>query len=484
MTGTAAPPHAHSWVWAVLAPEHRRVCVLGDPGLNATLREAGLHVREDLDSGAPAPDAVLVGGASRTPAVLRSAARLRGAEVVAVAVGGGREALPDRMPRWLRALELGLSPLHSAGAIVRAAWTARLLAGGGREVQRIATGERARRYGLGPRSWRWRHRLPVGWVLAGWSGPRRASVAERIVGEAAGRLGASLSWSAAGVVETGKLMIELVDHMGNRYVLRVAAGAARPPLERALRSLAALGGADLPVALQERIPWPLVDGEVGCARYALEGKARGSHPARMTAALWRDCLEFLIALRQVCPDGVRDADRGATALADHVRAVAGHLDGGGRAALARVERELHDRLGPVPLGWAHGDFTRNNLFAEAGRLRSVVDWEWAAPDALPLLDLLELTVQWDPRARRLPRGRRLTDMLLPFAHAGGDERVRRYCAVTGTPEDPRTLAGLAVAQWLTRMARELAPPLDPSRTSAWVAENLRTPLAALDHGAW
>ena len=164
--------------------------------------------------------------------------------------------------------------------------------------------------------------------------------------------------------------------------------------------------------------------------------------------------------------------------------MAGHLDGGGRAALARVERELHDRLGRVPLGWAHGDFTRNNLFAEAGRLGSVVDWEWAAPDALPLLDLLELTVQWDPRARGLPRGRRLTDMLLPFARAGGDERVRRYCAVTGTPADPRTLAGLAVAQWLTRMARELAPPLDPSRTSAWVAENLRTPLAALDHGGW
>ena len=484
MTGTAAPPHAHSWVWAVLAPEHRRVCVLGDPGLSATLREAGLHVRDDLDSGAPAPDAVLVGGASRTPAVLRSAARLREAEVVAVAVGGGREALPDRIPRWLRALELGLSPLHSAGAAVRAARTARLLAGGGREVQRIATGERARRYGLGPRSWRWRHRLPVGWVLVGWSGPRRASVAKRIVEEAGGRLGASLSWSTAGVVETGKLMIELVDDVGRAYVLRVAAGAARPPLERALRSLAVLAAADLPPAFREQIPWPLVDGEVGCARYALEGKARGGHPAQMTAALWHDCLEFLIALRRVHPGGVQGADHGATTLADNVRAVAGHLDSGGRDALARVERELNDRLSRVPLGWAHGDFTRNNLFAEAGRLRSVVDWEWAAPDALPLLDLLELTVQWDPRARGLPRGRRLTDMLLPFARAGGDERVRRYCADTGTPADPRTLAGLAVAQWLTRVARELAPPLDPSRTSVWVAENLRTPLAALDRGGW
>ena len=51
MTDTAAPPHAHSWVWAVLAPEHRRVCVLGDPGLSATLREAGLHVRDDLRLG-------------------------------------------------------------------------------------------------------------------------------------------------------------------------------------------------------------------------------------------------------------------------------------------------------------------------------------------------------------------------------------------------------------------------------------------------
>jgi hypothetical protein len=484
MTDTAAPPHAHSWVWAVLAPEHRRICVLGDPGLSATLHEAGLHVSDDLQSGPRPPDAVLVGGASRTPAVIRSVARFRDAEVVAVAVGGGREALPDRMPRWLRALELGLSPLHSAGAAVRAAGTARLLTRGGRRVQRIATGERARRYGLGPRSWRWRYRLPVGWVLVGWSGPRRASVAERIVEEAAGRLGAPLSWSAAGVVETGKLMIELVDDAGRAYVLRVAAGAARPPLERALRSLAALGGADLPLALRERIPWPLVDGEVGCARYALEGKARGGHPAQMTSTLWHDCLEFLIDLRHVRPGGVDGADRGATALADHVRAVAGHLDSDGRAALARVECELQDRLDQVPLGWAHGDFTRNNLFVEAGRLRSVVDWEWAAPDALPLLDLLELTVQWDRRARELPRGRRLTDVLLPLARAGGDERVRRYCAVTGTPADPRTLAGLAVAQWLMRMARELAPPLDPSRTSAWVAENMRTPLAALDRGGW
>jgi aminoglycoside phosphotransferase (APT) family kinase protein len=484
MTDTAAPPHAHSWVWAVLTPEHRRVCVLGDPGLSATLHEAGLDVSDDLDSGGPAPDAVLVGGASRTPAVIRSVARLREAEIVAVAVGGGREALPDRMPRWLRALELGLSPLHSAGAAVRAARTAGLLGGDGREVQRIATGERARRYGLGPRSWRWRHRLPVGWVLVGWSGPRRPSVAERTIAEAASRLGAPLSWSAAGVVETGKLMIELVDDVGRAYMLRVAAGAARPPLEQALRSLAALGSADLPPSLRDRIAWPLVDGEVGRVRYALEAKARGRHPARMTSTLWHDCLEFLVALRRVSPGIVHGADPGATALADHVRAVASNLDNGGRAALGRIERELHNRLGGVPLGWSHGDFTRDNLFVEAGRLRSVVDWEWAAPNALPLLDLLELTGQWDRRAKELPRGRRLTDMLLPFARAGGDERVRRYCAVTGTPADPRTLAGLAVAQWLTRMARELAPPLDPSRTSAWVAENLQMPLAALDRGAW
>jgi aminoglycoside phosphotransferase (APT) family kinase protein len=267
-------------------------------------------------------------------------------------------------------------------------------------------------------------------------------------------------------------------------VLRVAAGAACPPLERALRSLEALGRADLPPSLRDRIAWPLMDGEVGPARYALEAKARGGHPAQMTSPLWHDCLEFLIALRRVSPGGFDGAERGATALADHVRAVTSHLDSGGRAALGRIERELDDRLGGVPLGWAHGDFTRNNLFVEAGRLRSVVDWECAAPDALPLLDLLDLTVQWDPRARGLARGRRLTEMLLPFARAGGDERVRRYCAVTGTPADPRTLAGLAVALWLARMARELAPPRDPSRTAAWMAENLQGPLAALDRGGW
>jgi aminoglycoside phosphotransferase (APT) family kinase protein len=286
------------------------------------------------------------------------------------------------------------------------------------------------------------------------------------------------------VEESGKLMIELVDDVGRSYMLRVAVGAARPPLERALRALAGLRGAGLPPTLRDRIAWPLTDGEVGPARYALEAKARGGHPVLMTSTLWHDCLEFLIALRQVSGDGAHRADRGATALARNVRPVASHLDSSGRAVLGRIERELQDRLGGVPLGWAHGDFTRHNLFVEAGHLRSVVDWEWAAPDSLPMLDLLELMGQWDPQARGLPRGRRLTEMLLPFARAGGDERVRRYCAITGTPADPRTLAGLAVAQWLTRMARELAPPCDPSRTPAWMAENLQRPLAVLDRGGW
>jgi aminoglycoside phosphotransferase (APT) family kinase protein len=478
MTGRAAPPQAHTWVWAVLGLEHRRVCALEDPALAATLREAGLEVDEAL-ADARRCDAVLVAGGS--PRTLRRAAHTQSARVVAVALGGGRRLVPETMPSWLRALELAGSPLHSVAAGARAAAIARLLARTGLEVRRIATGERARRYGLGPRSWRWKRRLPVGWVVVGRRGTTGETILARVIAECAQRLGAPLSWSRAGVVESAKLMVELEDPAGRAFVLRVAGASARPPLERGLGALAALGSRELEPLLRDRIAWPLVEGEVGPVRYALERKAPGAHPDGVTPALWDDCLEFLAALHRVGPIPGRPEESSLSAMQMGASLAATHLDPVRCASLDRMVREIEDRLGGLDLGWSHGDFTRENLLVEGDRLRLVVDWDWASPNAWPLLDVLDLVVQ--SAARRSPGGRR-GELPLALARAGGDAVIRSYCAATGTPADPRMLEGLVVGHWLIRLSRHLRPRGGFWQSREWMDENLHGPLARLERDGW
>ena len=65
-----------------------------------------------------------------------------------------------------------------------------------------------------------------------------------------------------------------------------------------------------------------------------------------------------------------------------------------RAALERLRAELHDALAgqAMATSWIHGDYWLGNVLVDAGRRNvvGIVDWERAAPDELPLHDLMHL----------------------------------------------------------------------------------------------
>jgi hypothetical protein len=132
----------------------------------------------------------------------------------------------------------------------------------------------------------------------------------------------------------------------------------------------------------------------------------------------------------------------------------------------------------LPTVVGHGDFWRENLIVRRGRLRAVLDWEWAGKDDLPLLDYLDLVGHLGfRRSRALQPGPTFTEMVWPLVQRGGDGRMQFYCAETATPSDVRTLEGLAMAYWLLRTARTGLNLVDRLRYPSWLADNIAMPLA-------
>ena len=116
-----------------------------------------------------------------------------------------------------------------------------------------------------------------------------------------------------------------------------------------------------------------------------------------------------------------------------------------------------------------------------GKLDTVLDWEWAARDALPLIDLFDLIALSRRRVKDLTPGERFTEVLWPLVRAGGDERVQRVlpqgsvCRPTSS-----TLEALAVAYWLNRVARQLHPLAVFLQREGWAQRNLHGPI----RGSW
>jgi hypothetical protein len=459
----------HGWVWAALPAACARAEVHGDASLAQLLRDAGVEV----DASAADPGEAILLADRRPPAagVLDTLARrLRPGSVLAVALGGRGHDGPERWPRARRAL----APLRAIAVQAAAARVARRLRSSGLGVERLDTGDRSRRHplGVGGRLWR-RGRVPHGEIVMAATGTRPATVLERALADAGRALDAPVRARSARVLASGIVLVEIEE--ARPALLRVAAGPARALLAGAQGRLATLAAADPPAALRERVPWVLAEGDLGLAAYTLEPRLPGGHPRRVSPALWEECLDFLAALRAL--PGVPAA--AAAGLAEDVRALAPHVDPNGGATLVRLEPALRERLADVPLGWAHGDFWPGNLLARGDRLLGVLDWDAASPSALPLLDLLHLLALADPRLRRLPHGDRCRRALWPLARAGGDARVRGHCAAVGVPHDPATLEALAIAYWLTRVARDLRTFADRPARGDWMNDNVRRPLAEL-----
>lgn len=481
--------HRHSWVWLVLAPETRLIWCLGDDDeLPDFLRMVGYEVLERRElripaSRGPAPDAILIAGDAKAAAATakEAAAVIDSCGVVAVQVAGGARVAPKRVARTVRALELAASPLAAVSAGLATRRVAREMRRPGFEVTSMRTGDRSRAsYGLGRGGWLRRRRLPLGSIVTGRH-ERRATVAEAAAAEAAPMLNRTLAPHEANVVHSGKLGIRLVDSQGDAHHLSIVAAETAVRMRRAQRALGAILAADPPAPLRARIVAPSASGRVGPVDYVLEPYAPGAHPIRASARLWEDCLEFLTALhclpRQTAELTLTPGWPNIDEAAEFLATVAGADQ---LKLVESLHREVTARTHGLPVGGGHGDFWSQNLMVRGGRLRAVLDWEWASTDSLPLLDLLDLRTEMGGGGRRgLPPGVGFTDVLWPLAGRGGDERLWRLAEATGTPTDTGTLEGLVMAHWLLRTAR--AGLCDPQRVQdpIWFRDNVMSPLALL-----
>ena len=472
----------------MLPEKAARIDSHGDPALAEVLRDSGYSVAESpavARTGNGGVDAVLYDTTSVPDSsdLANAVAELAEGGVVSIAVAGGRVTPPRAVPTVLRVGQLLLSPLQTARALVSARKARRALSEVGLDSTRIATGDRSRsRYGLGSGGWVRRLRTPVGFVLTGSRGPRPASLLDTAIDRAREAAGMPLDCVSTTVFESGRVVVCLRGSTGESFFMRLAAGPSKPPLDVSLEAVSAVAGANAPPAVRDRLVIPLAQGAVGPLRYSFEPNAVGTHPWRMTADLWEDSLEFLIALFGVdvsgsaMPVGESFAVQGERML-EYV-----HADE--REALPSILATLEQRLAAVPRGQSHGDFWSENFLVREGRLATVLDWEWAAQDALPLLDLFDLIALSRRRVRDFTPGERFTEVLWPLVRAGGNERIHAYCKAVGVPTDLKTLEALAVAYWLSRVGRQLHPLAVFLQREGWNESNLHGPIRRLVAAGW
>ena len=469
-----------SWVWAALPPDSRRVACLDDTGLAAALRETGIEVDPCVEENTQ--DAVLV-DEKRPDAAMAAARGAATATSGVTAVAMGPNASPSLRPvsRLARAMQMLASPVGAARTEAAARRVERTLARAGLQVHRIRTGDRSLpRYGLGPGGWLKRRRLPGGAIVIGSTGPRPASVIEEVVSAAARDLGKPLRRLSTDVFPSGKLAVELAGAEDEPYFLSITAGDTGG-LDRSDAAINAILGADSPASVRERIVEPLVAGQVGPVRYVLEPKAPGRHPVWMSAGLWEQSVEFLADLHRL-PHRAPALSLPAEwpDLPTAVDILSKEASQAERRLLGRIHEAIRARTGMLEVGGGHGDFFTKNLLVEGGDLRAVLDWEWAARDCLPLLDLFDLRAQLGWRRRRgLRVGQNFTDVLWPLVRQGGDGPLRAYSEAIGMPSDVSILEGLAIAHWLLRTAR--LGSINPRRLedAGWRRTNVEAPIAKI-----
>ena len=477
------PVCRHSWIWFVLGPSHRRVDVQGDPSLAAYLQESGFDVtisEDGLHTAAAEADAVVtVVGIRPDPVRLRERLRpARPEQLVAVAIAGGATTAPLPTHSLVRALELAGSVRDATIALLLARRLQRDLRALGLTVHARPTGDRSRKHGLGRGGWTSRRRLPIGWVVVASHTPVKSAV-DVVLAETAAALGDRLSVLRADAFESGKIMIRARNRRRRPFYVRIAGGRVAPYLDHSREQLAAVVAHRPPAELRERIVEPLAHGAVGPVNYVAERKAPGRHPRSVTGSRWRAALAFLAVLRGLDHVDPRSVEEFLDDVEHQVRRVSAHTRPDQVATLARIRARLESTLPTVPLGFRHGDFWPENLLYRGNKLASVLDWEWASFDSVPLFDAFDIlsTALW--RHRRRPFGTRVSEILIPLAEAGGNSRLDDFIERRG-PEavrgDPTALVTLVSAYWLDRVSRDLASASERELPGHWLEMNVREPL--------
>jgi aminoglycoside phosphotransferase (APT) family kinase protein len=130
----------------------------------------------------------------------------------------------------------------------------------------------------------------------------------------------------------------------------------------------------------------------------------------------------------------------------------------GRGALppnVRAARDLAAAGAALPRVLSHGDYSPDNVLADrAGRVRGVIDWEFARPHGLPGVDLLYLLSKIESARTGLPLGPVFARKIFPLDLSPAErETCERYCETLGVPR--AELPRMALLAWVQHVADHL-----------------------------
>jgi hypothetical protein len=150
------------------------------------------------------------------------------------------------------------------------------------------------------------------------------------------------------------------------------------------------------------------------------------------------------------------------------------------AALPRAHRAAANALGAalaervrgavVATGWSHGDYTADNVLADAdGRVVAVVDWCDGRPDGFAVLDVVSFLLTSEAVAREAELGAVVLDRLADDHHPDGDLLARAQRNLGGDVLPARTLIVLG---WLLHVSNNLQKSPWYAANPVWVRRNL------------
>lgn len=150
-------------------------------------------------------------------------------------------------------------------------------------------------------------------------------------------------------------------------------------------------------------------------------------------------------------------------------------------ALARRLEDIGDLLRgglvgrELPFSWTHGDYWPGNILVrqDTQALGGIVDWDRAAAQQLPLLDILHLLAYTRKMRRRTELGEEVVEYLLPAAFSAEERAiVDEALARLDLPQSVDFLATAAWLYWLRFAAANLSRYPAFQHNREWMRDNI------------
>ncbi len=303
------------------------------------------------------------------------------------------------------------------------------------------------------------------------------------------------AWTVASVrrARSGTRIVTLRDARGPAAILKLTdVGSAAAQLDREAELLGKLRRLVTDAGMLALIPEPIASGSHGEWTYILERALPGVSSTRSLrdpeARRWviGEATSLALSLHALTSAHAPLAPERMSEWIDEPLALVRRLAAGSPAnepILERIRRELHAALGDdaVTVAFIHGDFWSENLLIDvhSRRITGLVDWDSAAPGALPAHDLLHFVLYTRKLLRRSEIGTEICRALGPDPAWQPEEQPAIDRVAASGSGGAGVLRVPVLLYWLRIVSENFARQPDATRRRKWVSDNIDAVLACV-----